>query len=267
MKVAIIGIGLWGQVLLKELKEVVEVKYECDKGSDLDKVFSDPEVEAVFIATPTATHLNLAKRSLEAGKHVFLEKPATSSSQDLESLVGLAEERGLRFAVGYEFVHDPAIKKIKELIKGQKIERLLFEWCKWGSFLDDPVPHLLSHEVSIAKYLGVDITPISCRKIGVISDCDIVITEFDKATSFINRVSDVKEKRITVLTENGGYVSNNGKLYLIDKNNHSLSAIDVEGPSSVKAEISDFFLSIENNREPYVNGRFALSVYQTIEQV
>ena len=56
MEVAIIGIGRWGQILLKELKLQAKVKYECDSKSDLNQVWNDSLVEVVFIATPTETH-------------------------------------------------------------------------------------------------------------------------------------------------------------------------------------------------------------------
>jgi predicted dehydrogenase len=119
------------------------VKYACDSTFDLNQVWNDPEVEAVFIATPTQTHFGIADRALEAGKHVFLEKPGTTSSADLEKLVNKAKEKRLSFAVGYEFPHHPAVKKLKELIAGKPLKSLHFEWQKWGTFKDSAIPHLL----------------------------------------------------------------------------------------------------------------------------
>lgn len=266
-KVALIGLGRWGQVLLKELVQQTEVKYECNSQSDQGAVFSDSEIQAVFIATPTETHFEIARKAMEAGKHVFLEKPATTKRGDLEVLVNLAQEKGLRFAVGYEFIHDPAMKKMKELLGNRKIKRLIFKWYKWGTFKNDAVAHLLSHEISVAEYLGIELTPLSCRKTRVISGSDIVKTEFDVASSLINRVSFFKEKTVKVITEEAGYLWKNGRLFEIDTSGNLAKEIEVQGPSSVKAEISDFLSAIQENREPQSSGKFALRVYKVIERV
>lgn len=267
MKVALIGIGRWGQILLKELSYQVEVKYMCDSKNDLEEVFSDSEIRAVFIATPTETHLGIAKRAMKSGRHVFLEKPATLQSSDLEILVALAKDKNIKFAVGYEFIHDPAINRMRELLSGRRIQWIHFEWHKWGTFKEDPVRHLLSHQISIAKHLGVDMTPVECDKNEVISSSDIVVTKFKQASSIINRASSFKENSVTVLTEDGGYVWSNGELYEIDKEKEVLNKLTVVGPSPVSAEISDFLSSINKNTEPQSSGRFALEIYRVIEQV
>ena len=103
-KIAIIGIGRWGKVLLKEFTKQADI-FCCDlKESDDAKIFlkenypnlpittdyhkilSDESIEAVVIATPTKTHFEIANQALENKKHVFLEKPGGTNSQDLEKL-------------------------------------------------------------------------------------------------------------------------------------------------------------------------------------
>src|SRR5437868_5512719 len=113
MKVAIIGTGRWGKVLLGEISKLAEVKYQCDSKFDLSQVWNDPEIKAVFVATPTSTHFEIANKVLDSGKHLFLEKPGTTNSADLGKLVEKAEEKKLKFAVGYEFPHHPAVQKLK----------------------------------------------------------------------------------------------------------------------------------------------------------
>ena len=262
MKVALIGIGRWGKVLLGELCKLAEVKYQCDSKTDLEQVFNDPEIKAVFIATPTETHFDIANKALDAGKHVFLEKPGTTNSIDLEKLVKLAEAKKLKFAVGYEFLHHPAAQKLKELISDKKIASLYFEWQKWGTFKDDAVVHLLCHEISIAKFLGLELKPLSCKKTGVISDSDILETEFeDNIKSLINRVSSIKQKTVTIILENEAYSWSNNELFEIV--GEELLKIDLPNITPVSAEIRNFLTS-EN---PLCNGSFALGVYKIIEQV
>lgn len=268
MKVALIGLGRWGQVLLKELKLQAEVKYECDSKTGLDPVFADPEVQAIFIATPTETHFDIASKALGAGKHVFLEKPGTTSSTDLEKLLELAQSKNLKFAVGYEFTHHPAFKKLKELLVGKVITQVIMDWQKWGTFKDNAVRHVLCHEVSILEFLGLsDLTPLSHKKIKVISETDIIETEFKNVKSTINRVAPIKQKVLTILTEDEGYIWSNNELFAINMESQVLDKIDLPLGTPVTLEITDFLSAIKENREPQSNGSFALKIYKIIEQV
>ena len=266
MKVAVVGIGRWGQVLLRKLKEQAEVKYECDSHTDLGPVLADSEIEAVFIATPTETHFDIALRALEAGKHVFLEKPGTTNSKDLTRLIEKAKTENLKLAIGYEFVHHPAVQKLKGLLSGKTIKGLRFEWFKWGTFDHEAIAHLLCHDVSVASFLDLQLEPSSCKKVAVISDSDILETEFKNGVkSFINRVSPIKKKTLTVLLDKGGYIWSNNELFEIkDK---TLEKVEVADHTPVQAEVKDFLSSIKDSREPLVNGDFALKVYEIIEQV
>lgn len=268
MKVAMIGIGRWGKVLLGELYKIAEVKYQCDSKTDLTPVFADPEVQAVFIATPTETHYDISKRALEAGKHVFVEKPGTDSSEKLEKLVKLAEAKKLTLAVGYEFPHHPAVKKLRELIEGKNLKSIHFEWHKWGTFKDDAVMHLLCHEISIAKFLGIDLEPLSCSKTKVISNSDIVETEFkNNIKSLINRISPIKQKTVTVLLDNEGYVWSNNELFSINFQTQNLDKIELPETTPLAAELADFLNAIKENREPQCSGEFALEIFRTIEKI
>lgn len=267
MKVALIGLGRWGQFLLKELKQQAEVKYECDSKTDLNQIFNDPEVEAVFIATPTETHFELAQKVLESGKHLFLEKPGTEKSRDLEKLTTFAREKNLKFAVGYEFTHSPAIQKLKELIQNEKTQTLFLEWQKWGTFDFDAVYHLLSHDVSIAKFLGFDTEPISSKKTKVISDTDILETVLgSQVKSLINRASPLKSKTLTITTDSGGYVVAQNDLFKINPESKELEKLELKITTPVAAEIADFLSAIIEKKEPLTNGKFALEVFKVIEQ-
>ncbi|HEY4515896.1 MAG TPA: Gfo/Idh/MocA family oxidoreductase [Candidatus Paceibacterota bacterium] len=268
LKVAMIGIGRWGKILLGELGTQAEVKYECDSKTDLVTVFSDPEVQAVFIATPTNTHFDIASKALEADKHVFLEKPGTTDSNDLEKLVRKAEEKNLKLAIGYEFPHHSAAKKLRELLKSKKMKNMFFEWHKWGTFNDDAVMHLLCHEISIAKSLGIELVPVSCKYTKVISNSDILETAFKHdIKSVINRASPIKQKTLTVLTLEGGYIWNNDDLFEINTETRVLDKIDLPETTPVAEEISDFLSAIKENREPKTDGQFALEIYKIIEKV
>lgn len=145
LTVALIGHGYWGPNLLRNYFELpdVKVKWVCDRDAgklgkaktrypsvlvseSYGDVLGDPEVDAVVIATPISTHFALADAALSAGKHVFVEKPLTASSDDAARLVRHAESRNLTLMVGHTFEFSPPVVKIKELIDSGEIGDVYF---------------------------------------------------------------------------------------------------------------------------------------------
>jgi predicted dehydrogenase len=290
MKIAIIGAGRWGKNLLKEFNNQAEVVWVAHRGEDettkllaenypsiksttnTEDIFNDSSIEAVVIATPTSTHFKVASQALDANKHIFLEKPGTTSSKDLETLVTKAKEKNLKLCIGYIFVHHPAAKKLKELLAGKKITSIRFEWNKWGTFEDSAIPHLLSHELAVMKYFGLNnlqLHSFDTKK--VISDTDITITTFSSGdtaiTSVINRVAPNKQKTVTILLEQGGYVWSNGDLFEIDVATKALTSISLPETTPLAEEVKNFLSSIEEQKEPLVNGSFALDIYHTLDTI
>jgi len=117
--VALVGYGYWGPNLLRNYMELPEaqVKWVCDLrperlakvdarfpgiqlGADCAEALADPAVDAVLVATPISTHHAVAKAALEAGKHVFVEKPMTADAAQARELIELAAVRGLTLMVG-----------------------------------------------------------------------------------------------------------------------------------------------------------------------
>ena len=81
-----------------------------------DDLLADDGLDAIVIATPVITHAELAEAALQAGKHVFVEKPLAVSAETAESLVSLAEERGLVLFPGHLLLYHPGVIKLKELV-------------------------------------------------------------------------------------------------------------------------------------------------------
>ena len=107
-RVAIVGLGYWGPNLARNFDDLAELRWLCDASpdalerfgtrypqarasTDYDEVLADPELNAVVVATPAVTHYELAKRALEAGKHVLVEKPPAMNAAEAEDLVATAE--------------------------------------------------------------------------------------------------------------------------------------------------------------------------------
>lgn len=141
VQVAVLGAGQWGSNLIRTFYElgalaaVVELDAAkrsrvADQYPDVmalsrpEDVWSSP-LPGVAIATPAPTHFELARQALEAGKHVFVEKPLTLTARDAEELVRIAEERGRALMVGHLLLYQPAIGWIKQQIDSGLIGRVV----------------------------------------------------------------------------------------------------------------------------------------------
>jgi predicted dehydrogenase len=98
--------------------------------SSYEELLADPELEAMVIATPVPTHYALAKEALEAGKHVFVEKPPSMRAHEMDELVDLSEERGLVLMPGHLLLYHPGVRKLKELVDSGTLGDVL---CIYGN--------------------------------------------------------------------------------------------------------------------------------------
>jgi predicted dehydrogenase len=136
IKVGVVGCGYWGPNLIRNFRALADcnLKVMCDVNQDRLKHLKAlyPEVEgstdfnhmlngagldAVVIATAVRFHYAMAKASLLAGKHTFIEKPMAASAKECEELVEIAERNGLVLMIGHTFLYSPAVRKIKELVE------------------------------------------------------------------------------------------------------------------------------------------------------
>ncbi|GAA2020951.1 Gfo/Idh/MocA family oxidoreductase [Terrabacter terrae] len=136
-----------------------------------DRILSDPEVKAVAIATPAASHFTLAMAALDAGKHVLVEKPLTSALSDGEKLVHAAEERGLVLMCDHTYCYTPAVQELKRMVCGGELGEVQFiDSVRINLGLVQPDVDVLwdlaPHDISILDYLlppGVSVTAVACH--------------------------------------------------------------------------------------------------------
>jgi predicted dehydrogenase len=134
--IGVIGCGYWGPLLVRNFKglpecrlkavcdrDTVRVKHVCALYSDLEgmtapqELINAPDVDAIVIATPVKSHYPLAKASLLAGKHTFIEKPMANSSHECEELINIAERNGLVLMVDHTFLYSAPVQKIVEIVQ------------------------------------------------------------------------------------------------------------------------------------------------------
>jgi UDP-N-acetylglucosamine 3-dehydrogenase len=141
MKIVQIGTGGWGKNhtrILSELGVLVAVcdadsqkskeygeKYSVNHYESLDELLTSEEFDGAFVVTPTSTHSEIAKKLLEAKKHVFVEKPMTYKSEDGERLVKLAEKNKVILTCGYIERFNPAVDVVKKIVKEKKFGELV----------------------------------------------------------------------------------------------------------------------------------------------
>ena len=132
-RVAHAGVGGWGKNVVRVVGELAELVWVCDTDpgrqaeyaarypaahitASFDDLVGDDTVDAVVIATPVPTHFALAKKALEAGKHVFVEKPPAMRAEEMEELVALAKTANKVLMPGHLLLYHPGLRKVKELV-------------------------------------------------------------------------------------------------------------------------------------------------------
>ena len=140
IKFGVIGYGYWGPNLVRNIFEVagtqvvavsdmredrlrqVKNRYpSVETCTDYRQLLDNPEIDAIAIATPVSTHFDLALQALQSGKHVMVEKPMTSSSEQALRLIDEAARRKLTLMVDHTFVYTGAVRKIKEMVSSGKL--------------------------------------------------------------------------------------------------------------------------------------------------
>ncbi len=289
LNLAIIGIGRWGKNLTDTFsKQNVNIKYCFHNGSaentkwinekypniilakNYEEILEDKTVDTIVIATPIKTHFELAKKALEAKKNVFIEKPGTQTIEEFEELKKIQKENDSIVTIGYVFIHHPICNHINKILRDEKITSIHFEWNKWGSFGEDIIENLVTHEISILKYLGIDIDTktLSITNHPHITKSDIFILEAKSTQGVhvsinINRVSQEKRKSITIKTDKNSYIWTNNELKKINTNQNT-DNIEVNNTTALDLEISNFINDIKNHTNPLVDIDFSIDILKTI---
>lgn len=188
VNVGVVGCGYWGPNLIRNFASLVDCRLWsiCDVDeerlssiahhypgvythSSFEVFLSDDELDAVVIAVPVRLHFELASRALQAGKHVFIEKPMAASVEECDQLIELAAQNGLTLMVGHTFLYSPAVRKIKEIVDSGEIGHIQYissRRLNLGLYQDDinVAWDLAPHDLSIILHL-IDSRPVelNCR--------------------------------------------------------------------------------------------------------
>ncbi len=247
----VIGTGYWGKNIVRNLHELGALYGICDRDpeklesfadqypglvtyQDLNQALEDEEVDNIAIATPAETHYEMATRGLEAGKHVFVEKPLALNFAQGEKLVRKAEETGLTLCVGHLLEYHPAVVKLDKLVKAGELGKIQYVYSNrlnLGKFRNEEnilwsfAPHDIAvilrliggMPVEVASYGGSYLQPN-------IADTTVTNLVFDDGTRghiFVSWLHPFKEQKMVVVGEEKMAVFNDtadkNKLMLYDQ--------------------------------------------------
>ena len=318
MNIAIIGYGYWGPNLVRNFSAVnnCTIKFVSDfrqerlnivsKAYPAIKVTTNPddillskEVDAVVIATPVFTHFALAKKALENGKHVLLEKPMTSTVKEAEELMELAAKKNLLLMVDHTFLYTGAVRKMRQLIDEGSIGDIrYFDSSRINLGLFQPDVNVLwdlaPHDISILNYL-VKAKPYSVNATGIShthNDIEnIAYLTVNYKEDFIAHfncswTSPVKLRTVLVggdkkmMVFNDLEPSEKIKIYdtgynyktdeeknrlLVDYRTGDIFIPKIELKEALFGMADDFVNSILNKREPVSNSQLGLEVIKILE--
>lgn len=309
-KVAVIGAGYWGKNLVRNFARLEALHLVCDPHQeacetarqfqsgltvcpDYAEVLANPDIAAVAIATPAATHYAIVKEALRAGKDVFVEKPlALRVSEGLE-LVNLAKRQGRILMVGHILQYHPAVLKLKSLVdSGElgKIQYIYSDRLNIGKIRSEEniLWSFAPHDISVILFLLGEIpTEVSAQGGNYLQShvADVTMTTFSFASGvkghiFVSWLHPFKEQMLVVVGDKKMAVfddtSKDQKLVLYP---HSIDWIErlpvarkaegevaaVEMNEPLKAECTHFLECIKDRTQPRTHGEEGLRVLQVLD--
>src|SRR5271163_460206 len=316
IRVGVIGYGYWGPGIVRNFHGVegCEVAMVCDKSTSALKrakqaypsleVTTDPcdvlsatDIDAVAVITPVWTHFELAKGALENGKHVFVEKPFTSTAVQAEQLIDLAISKNLQIMVDHTFLFTGAVKKIRQLINEGALGNLYYydsTRVNLGLFQHDcnVIWDLAPHDMSIVDDLIKDkpnyVIASGQRHLNGHEDLAYITIHYGQKTIAhmnVNWLSPVKvrttliggEKKMLVwndleadeklkVYDKGVQMSGDGVYQLlVSYRSGDMWAPRVEQVEALKMEAAYFVDCIVNNKKPFNDGAAGLQVVRVLE--
>ena len=317
IRVGVIGYGYWGPNVVRNLQgqDSATVVAICDRSpaaqkraqrafpchdviSDANEILRSPDIDAVAIITPVWTHFELAKAALENGKHVFVEKPFTSTSAQAEELIELSQKRNLKVMVDHTFLFTGAVKKIRQLIDQDELGDLYYydsTRVNLGLFQHDidVIWDLAPHDLSIMDYLirqePEAIVATGETHLNGHADVAFLTIYFPHHTIAhinVNWLSPVKvrttliggEKKMLVwndleadeklkVYDRGVQIANSEGLYelLVSYRSGDMWVPKIEQTEALKVELGYFLDCIEKDETPFNDGIAGLRVVKMLE--
>jgi predicted dehydrogenase len=318
MVIGVVGLGYWGPNLVRnflaqdnvskviacdlvpERLKFVKIKYPAAELTSNWQDLINGDVDAIAIATPVDTHYRFSKEALLAGKHIWVEKPFTSTSAEAEELIEIADKKNLKIFVDHTFIYTGAVRKMKELAESSELGKLLYfdsVRINLGIFQKDinVTWDLAPHDLSIMHYvMGNDhkVAAVSANGIANyngkenIAHLSVYFEDNCFAHFHVNWTSPVKIRKMIVGGDKKMLVFDDMenfekiKVYNSGVEMKSMESIhealvqyrtgDMYSPKVIQTEAlslgaKEFISSIKENRIPLTSGIDGLNVVKILE--
>lgn len=318
IRVGVVGLGYWGPNLVRCFSGLDDCKLTavCDQNIDMltritdrypgvrpverfESLFDQDLVDAVVLATPTSTHYALAKRALENGLHVFVEKPMAETSQQCRELMSIAEQRSLTLFVGHVFLHSSPVVYLKELVDSGELGHINYissRRLNLGPVRQDvnALYDLAPHDISMMLYLlGVRPQTVACTGLakltpGIHDVCNLSMDFGDNrmGMAHVSWLDPRKERVLTIVGDKKMAVLDDleqEKIKVYDKGvNSPARSTDfaefqisyryggsycpfIRETEPLKSECMDFIRCVKTGGKPLTDGANGLEVVEVLE--
>ncbi|RMF42652.1 MAG: gfo/Idh/MocA family oxidoreductase [Planctomycetota bacterium] len=318
IRIGVIGLGHWGPNLMRCFSALPDCRVTavCDRNCDqllrirerypqvqtaegLDDLLDRDLVDAVVIATPTATHFELARKALEHDLHVFVEKPLATTSAECVALVDLAAQRNRLLFVGHVFLHSAPVAKLRQLITSGELGKLTYissRRLNLGPVRRDvnALYDLAPHDISMILHLfGSQPESVSCQGLsrlhpGIEDVCNLTMLFGDNrmAMVHVSWLDPRKERVLTVVGDRKMVVYDDleqEKLKVYDKGVDAPRPVDdfgefqysyrygdsycpwIEEHEPLKTECAEFIRCIQEGDVPLTDGVNGFHVTRVLE--
>jgi UDP-2-acetamido-3-amino-2,3-dideoxy-glucuronate N-acetyltransferase len=309
-RVAVVGCGYWGKNLVRNFAELGALAGICDpdRGS-ADKLaaasksrvvewaalLDDAEIDGVAIAAPAALHFQLARAALEAGRHVFVEKPLALEVAQAEKLCDIAARAGRQLMVGHLLQYHPAFLKLKELVQQGALGRIQYIYSNrlnLGKIRreEDILWSFAPHDISmILSLVGQEPERVTAeggaylhKTIADVTTTHLAFAGGERAHIFVSWLHPFKEQKLVVVGDRAQAVFNDGepwdrKLLLYPHRiewrdtmpvpeRAEAQAVALETGEPLRLECAHFLEAIAKNTAPRTDGREGVRVLKVLAQ-
>ena len=318
IRIGVIGYGYWGPNIVRNFHthNGSQVVLVCDKNPkcaqrlgkvfpsmpfsvDENEILKSPDIDLVAVVTPAWTHYELAKRALENGKHILVEKPFTSTAAQAEELIELADKKNLKIMVDHTFLFTGAVKKIKELVDNKDLGDLYYYdslRVNLGLFQHDVnvIWDLAPHDLSIMDYVigqkPEAVVATGETHLNDVEDVAFITVYFPRhiiGHVNVSWLSPVKvrttliggekkmlvwndleaDEKIKIYDKGVSMSANPGNLHqlLVSYRSGDMHAPQLEQIEALRAETAYFLQCIEKNMTPFNDGVAGLRVVRLLE--
>lgn len=306
--IAVVGCGYWGKNLIRNFYELGALHSVCDPNIEAAKLYASeynvnqytfeeiinhPKIEGIVLAVPAPLHASMAIKSMNAGKHVFVEKPLAMNQDEAENMLITAKNNNVHLMVGHLLQYHPVFVAIRKIIKSGNLGKLKYIYSNRLSFgkvraEEDVIWSFAPHDLSMILSLS-DSKPISVRTEATsilqenISDIAKIFIDFEsglRSHVFVSWLNPIKEQKLIVIGDDAMVIFDdtkswdeklciyNHKIKFRGKVTDLLKAdpkyIKVEESEPLQNECLHFLKSLSEGNTPLTDGKEGLEVLQIL---